>query len=268
MQGAALRQRGLGARRSSSPAAPPSPSTWWRRPTAGGTSAPGDEVLITGLEHHSNIVPWQILCEEKGARLRVAALADDGSVPLDEFESLLSPAHEAGGGGARLQRAGHDQPGAPDDRAGPRARRARADRRRAGGAAPAHRRAGAGLPTSTPSPRTRCTGPPAWACSYGKRDAARGDAALAGRRRHDPLRHLREDDLQRAALQVRGGHAQHRGRDRPGRGGGLPDRRSASTQRGRARARPARLRDRRGCARCPGCGWWARRRTRRRCCRS
>jgi cysteine desulfurase / selenocysteine lyase len=51
----------------------------------------GDEVLVTGLEHHSNIVPWQLLCEEKGARLRVAALADDGSVPLDAFESLLSP---------------------------------------------------------------------------------------------------------------------------------------------------------------------------------
>ena len=52
---------------------------------------PGDEVLITGLEHHSNIVPWQILCEEKGARLAVAPLADDGSVDLDAFERLLTP---------------------------------------------------------------------------------------------------------------------------------------------------------------------------------
>ena len=51
----------------------------------------GDEVLVTGLEHHSNIVPWQLLCEEKGARLRVATLADDGSVRMDEFEALLSP---------------------------------------------------------------------------------------------------------------------------------------------------------------------------------
>jgi cysteine desulfurase/selenocysteine lyase len=50
----------------------------------------GDEVLISGLEHHSNIVPWQMLCEEKGARLRVATLAEDGAVRLDEFESLLS----------------------------------------------------------------------------------------------------------------------------------------------------------------------------------
>jgi cysteine desulfurase / selenocysteine lyase len=51
----------------------------------------GDEVLITGLEHHSNIVPWQMLCEEKGAKLRVAPLDDEGQVILDEFERLLSP---------------------------------------------------------------------------------------------------------------------------------------------------------------------------------
>ena len=51
----------------------------------------GDEVLITGLEHHSNIVPWQMLCEEKGARLRVAPLDDLGQVVMEEYERLLSP---------------------------------------------------------------------------------------------------------------------------------------------------------------------------------
>jgi cysteine desulfurase/selenocysteine lyase len=51
----------------------------------------GDEVLITGLEHHSNLVPWQRLCEERGARLRVAPIDDAGEVRLDEFASLLSP---------------------------------------------------------------------------------------------------------------------------------------------------------------------------------
>jgi len=51
----------------------------------------GDEVLITGMEHHSNIVPWQILCEEKGARLRVAPIDDRGELLLDEFEKLLGP---------------------------------------------------------------------------------------------------------------------------------------------------------------------------------
>ena len=52
---------------------------------------PGDEVLITGLEHHSNIVPWQLLCEEKGAALRVAPIDDAGEVDLAAFERLLSP---------------------------------------------------------------------------------------------------------------------------------------------------------------------------------
>jgi cysteine desulfurase/selenocysteine lyase len=52
---------------------------------------PGDEVLITGLEHHSNIVPWQLLCEEKGAALRVAPIDDAGEVDTAAFERLLSP---------------------------------------------------------------------------------------------------------------------------------------------------------------------------------
>ncbi|MFY9573316.1 MAG: cysteine desulfurase [Blastocatellia bacterium] len=50
----------------------------------------GDEVLITAMEHHSNIVPWQILCEDKGAQLRVAPINDDGELILEDFERLLS----------------------------------------------------------------------------------------------------------------------------------------------------------------------------------
>jgi cysteine desulfurase/selenocysteine lyase len=53
--------------------------------------AAGDEVLITAMEHHSNIVPWQILCEEKGAQLRVAPMDDNGELRLDEFEKLIGP---------------------------------------------------------------------------------------------------------------------------------------------------------------------------------
>lgn len=52
---------------------------------------PGDEVLITAMEHHSNIVPWQILCEEKGADLRVAPFDSRGELRLDEFEKLIGP---------------------------------------------------------------------------------------------------------------------------------------------------------------------------------
>ena len=51
----------------------------------------GDEVLITAMEHHSNIVPWQMLCEEKGAKLRVAPMNDEGELLLEEFKKLLNP---------------------------------------------------------------------------------------------------------------------------------------------------------------------------------
>jgi cysteine desulfurase/selenocysteine lyase len=53
--------------------------------------AAGDEVLITAMEHHSNIVPWQILCEEKSAHLRVAPIDDRGELILDEFARLIGP---------------------------------------------------------------------------------------------------------------------------------------------------------------------------------
>ncbi|MBZ5515073.1 MAG: cysteine desulfurase [Acidobacteriia bacterium] len=51
----------------------------------------GDEIVISAMEHHSNIVPWQMLCEEKGARLRVAPINDRGELILEEFEKLLGP---------------------------------------------------------------------------------------------------------------------------------------------------------------------------------
>ncbi len=50
-----------------------------------------DEILITAMEHHSNIVPWQMLCAEKGATLRVAPINDRGELILDEFEKLIGP---------------------------------------------------------------------------------------------------------------------------------------------------------------------------------
>jgi cysteine desulfurase/selenocysteine lyase len=51
----------------------------------------GDEVLVTQMEHHSNIVPWQMLCEEKGASLRVAPVDERGDLRLDALEALLGP---------------------------------------------------------------------------------------------------------------------------------------------------------------------------------
>jgi cysteine desulfurase/selenocysteine lyase len=51
---------------------------------------PGDEILISHMEHHSNIVPWQMLCEETGARLKVAPINQRGELELDALESMLS----------------------------------------------------------------------------------------------------------------------------------------------------------------------------------
>jgi cysteine desulfurase/selenocysteine lyase len=53
--------------------------------------SPGDEVLVTGLEHHSNIVPWQLLREERGVVLSVVPFEDDGDVRLEEIEKRLTP---------------------------------------------------------------------------------------------------------------------------------------------------------------------------------
>ena len=51
----------------------------------------GDEIIVTAMEHHSNIVPWQILCQEKGAYLKVIPINDHGELLMDEYEKLLSP---------------------------------------------------------------------------------------------------------------------------------------------------------------------------------
>ena len=61
-------------------------SSWGRR-----NVGKDDEVLISAIEHHSNIVPWQLLCEEREAKLRVVPVNDAGEVTLDEFAKLLTP---------------------------------------------------------------------------------------------------------------------------------------------------------------------------------
>ena len=59
----------------------------WGRRSVGA----GDEVLITGLEHHSNIVPWQMLCEQQGATLRSIPMDEHGDLVLDRVDELLTP---------------------------------------------------------------------------------------------------------------------------------------------------------------------------------
>jgi cysteine desulfurase/selenocysteine lyase len=51
----------------------------------------GDEVLISAMEHHSNIVPWQIMCEERGAVLRVIPMTDEGELVMEEYQKMLTP---------------------------------------------------------------------------------------------------------------------------------------------------------------------------------
>jgi cysteine desulfurase/selenocysteine lyase len=58
----------------------------WARPRL----KPGDEILITWMEHHANIVPWQMVCEQTGARLVVVPIDERGQVRMEEFERLLS----------------------------------------------------------------------------------------------------------------------------------------------------------------------------------
>ena len=154
-----------------------------------------------------------------------------------------------------------------DDRARPRPRRAGAGRRRAVGGAPAGRRPGARLRLLRVLV-AQDVRPDRVGRALRQAPLARGDAAVPGRRRHDRVGHLREDDLQRGAAQVRGGHAEHRRRRRLRRRGRLPAavrhvqrlaRGSTScstyaTEAVRARAGPAHAR--------------ARRATRRACCRS
>ena len=133
------------------------------------------------MEHHSNIVPWQMLAQERGASLAYVAIGDDGLLDLDSLDEVLAR-------GPKLLAVAHVSnvlvDGQPDrgDRA-PRARRRRGRRRRrrAGRAAPAGRRRPRSAPTSTPGPGTRPTARPASASCTGaascSRRCRRGSAA-------------------------------------------------------------------------------------------
>jgi cysteine desulfurase/selenocysteine lyase len=183
----------------------------------------GDEIIISGLEHHSNIVPWQLLCEATGAVLRVIPLNDDGELVLEEYEKLLSRrtrlvavAHVSNALGtivpvARIIELAHRY-GAP----------VLLDGAQAAPHLPVDVRAldcdfyvFSGHKALGPTGHRR----PLW---QGR--VAGAHAAVSGGRRHDPLRQLREDALQGAAVPVRGRHAAHWGRHRARCGARLPGR--------------------------------------------
>ena len=179
-----------------------------------GVLKPGQAVVISGMEHHSNIVPWQLLRDERGIELRVAPITDAGELDMDGVRGAAGRRQgRPGVDDAHVQRAGHLHAGRTHraDRAC--AWRQGAVRRRAGGGASARRCAGAGLrflclhraQAVWTDRHRRAVGPP--------RTAGR-DAAVPGRRRDDFVGLVRALHLGRGAAQVRGRHAADPGRHR------------------------------------------------------
>ena len=72
---------------------------------------PGDEIVITEMEHHSNIVPWQLLCQRTGATLRWFGVTDDGRLDLSELDDLITERTKLVVARAPVERARHHQPG-------------------------------------------------------------------------------------------------------------------------------------------------------------
>ena len=150
-----------------------------------GVLKPGQAVLISGMEHHSNIVPWQLLRDAHGIELRVAPITDAGELDMDGVRGAAGRRQgRPGVDDAYVERAGHLHAGRADraDRAC--ARRQGAVRRRAGGGAPARRCAGAGLRFLRVH-RAQAVRPDRHRRAVGAARAARCDAAVPRRRRDD-----------------------------------------------------------------------------------
>ena len=214
---------------------------------------PGDEIVLSTLEHHANIVPWQMVAKEKGAVLRVIPVTDRGEIMLEEYQALLGPANEGRRADARLEQPGHDPAGRRNDADGQALRRPRADRRRPirrphPGERPAARRA-----TSSSSPATRSSARPASACVYAKEELLEIMPPWQGGGNMIRNVTFEETTYSRAAGQVRSRHAQHRRRGGPGSGARLrqPVRPAEHRQ---VRARAAGIRDRTAVPRSTACG--------------
>ena len=201
-----------------------------------GNVGPGDEVLITEMEHHSNIVPWQLLCEETGARLRYLSVPEGGELSLDELDAVLAE------GRVKLVAVAHvsNVLGTinPVEEIARRARAAGAvtlvDGAQAVPQMPVDLRAiDADFYAWTGH---KALGPTVGHAARAAR-AAEGDAAVPRRRPHDLPRRARALHLERAALEVRGRHQRDRRGDRARRRGGLPVGRDRDGERARARAR-------------------------------
>ena len=163
----------------------------------------GDLVVLTEMEHHSNIVPWQILCQDREAELAYVPVLDDGQLDLDVLDDLLARSPKARSARTRLERGRHDQPRGRGREARPRGRVGGADRRDPGGSADA------GRPACDRRRLLRLDGPQGVRADRDRRPArppraARGDAAVHRRRAHDPHRRGERVDVDRSAVEVRG----------------------------------------------------------------
>ncbi len=143
-------------------------STWSRRAGRARNLKPGDEILVTWMEHHSNIVPWQLVCQQTGATLKVVPITDAGELDLDAFRALLTERTKLLALIHVSNALGTINPVADLVAAARAVGRGHAGRRRAGRAAPAGGRAGASAATSTRFPATRCTGPTGTGILYGR----------------------------------------------------------------------------------------------------
>ena len=218
----------------------------------------GDEVLSSPS---SSITPiscrGRLLRDRIGFKLVVAPIDATGGLDLAAFEALLDAAHQAGRGDAARQRHRRDGAGRDASRSwrmprAPRCWSTAARRRRA--CRSMCRRSAA---ISMSSPATRSTGRPASACCRARHELLDGDAALAGRRRHDPQRHLREDRLPGPAAPLRGRHARHFRRASGSRSRSILSRALGRDAILRARGGADRLRRRPAVARCRACSWSA-----------
>ena len=182
----------------------------------------GDEIIVSAMEHHSNIVPWQMLCEETGAKLRVIPMNERGELILEEYEKLLNPRTKMVAFCHVSNALGTINPAKQMIEM---AHNAGALVLVDGAQAAPHLKIDvqaldADFYTFSGH---KVFGPTGIGILYGKIEAAERHAAVPGRRRHDPHGDLREDHLQRPAVQVRSGDAEHRGRHRTGRGARLRD---------------------------------------------
>ena len=173
----------------------------------------GDEIVLSIMEHHSNIVPWHFLRERHGAVIKWAPVDDEGNFLIDEFEKLLTAAHQAGRDHADVECARHRRAGQGSREAGACPRHQGADRRQPGRRAHGDRRAGYRR-RFLRLHRPQAVRPDRDRRALRQARAPGRDAPLQWRRRDDPRSRKGLGHLWRSAAQIRGGNAGDRGIDR------------------------------------------------------